>query len=73
MGLLALVGSEIECLSALCCILFYSHSLALLGTFPYNAFLSGFATSCGMFCNVANLRIQLHPKNADQVFVSPER
>ena len=44
-------------------ILFYSiltHSLALycivlLGTFPYNAFLSGFATSCGMFCNVGML------------------
>lgn len=43
--------------------------LIILGTYPYNAFLSGLGCSCGMFvnggtliANSANLRIQLDPK-----------
>jgi oligosaccharyltransferase complex subunit epsilon len=45
--------------------------MLIVGTYPYNAFLSGFATSVGMFCNTANLRIQLHPQNT--IDISPER
>jgi oligosaccharyltransferase complex subunit epsilon len=37
--------------------------MIIMGTYPYNAFLAGFATSCGMFCNAANFRIQVHPEN----------
>jgi oligosaccharyltransferase complex subunit epsilon len=37
--------------------------MLVMGTYPYNAFLAGFATSCGMFCNAANFRIQIHPDN----------
>ncbi|KAJ3072877.1 Dolichyl-diphosphooligosaccharide-protein glycosyltransferase subunit dad1 [Podochytrium sp. JEL0797] len=35
----------------------------LVGTFPYNSFLSGFIASVGAFVLAANLRMQLNPKN----------
>ncbi|KAI8893814.1 defender against cell death 1 [Globomyces pollinis-pini] len=47
--------------------------MIMAGTYPYNAFLSGFACSVGMFVNTANLRIQLNPANANEVSISPER
>jgi oligosaccharyltransferase complex subunit epsilon len=55
--------------------------MIIIGTYPYNAFLSGFITSVGMFCNTgilllnksANLRIQLHPQNQSEIKISPER
>ena len=45
--------------------------MAIVGNFPYNAFLSGFAATVGTFVlagifislRVANLRIQFNPEN----------
>jgi len=45
--------------------------MIIAGTYPYNAFLASFGTSCGLFCNASNLRIQLHPQNESKI--SPER
>ncbi|TPX30152.1 dolichyl-diphosphooligosaccharide---protein glycotransferase [Synchytrium microbalum] len=46
----------------------------LAGTYPYNAFLSGFCASVGSFVLAANLRIQSNPKNAEEFGnQSPER
>ncbi|TPX45861.1 dolichyl-diphosphooligosaccharide---protein glycotransferase [Synchytrium endobioticum] len=46
----------------------------LAGTYPYNAFLSGFGASVGSFVLAANLRIQSNPKNAQEFGnQSPER
>ncbi|KAI8842457.1 DAD family-domain-containing protein [Chytriomyces cf. hyalinus JEL632] len=43
----------------------------LVGTFPYNSFLSSFASSVGAFVLAANLRMQLNPAN-DFRSLSPE-
>ncbi|KAI7884237.1 defender against death DAD protein [Lichtheimia hyalospora FSU 10163] len=44
------------------------------GTFPYNAFLSGFISTVGSFVLAANLRIQTNSHNKDMFkTVSPER
>ncbi|KAL2917838.1 oligosaccharyltransferase complex subunit epsilon [Polyrhizophydium stewartii] len=45
----------------------------LAGTYPYNAFLSGFIASVGAFVLAANLRIQANPLNAAAFNISPER
>jgi oligosaccharyltransferase complex subunit epsilon len=37
--------------------------MVIVGNFPYNAFLSGFASTVGTFILAANLRIQLNPQN----------
>jgi oligosaccharyltransferase complex subunit epsilon len=37
--------------------------MCIVGTYPYNAFLSGFGCSVGMFVNTANMRIQLNKDN----------
>mmetsp|Transcript_2259 Transcript_2259/g.3751 ORF Transcript_2259/g.3751 Transcript_2259/m.3751 type:complete len:111 (-) Transcript_2259:15-347(-) len=44
---------------------------ALVGTFPFNAFLSGFISTVGSFILTVCLRIQLNPKN--EFTVTPER
>ncbi|KAH6575903.1 hypothetical protein BASA50_004127 [Batrachochytrium salamandrivorans] len=43
------------------------------GTFPYNAFLSGFIASVGSFVLAVNLRIQVNPLNSTLGKVYPER
>merc|ERR1739848_38515 len=43
----------------------------LVGTFPFNAFLSGFISTVGSFVLTACLRIQVNPAN--DFNVSPER
>jgi len=46
----------------------------LVGTFPFNAFLSGFISTVASFVLAANLRIQVNPENAkDFPNISPER
>ncbi|KAJ3138466.1 Dolichyl-diphosphooligosaccharide-protein glycosyltransferase subunit dad1 [Physocladia obscura] len=45
--------------------------VVVVGTFPYNSFLSGFAASVGAFVLAANLRMQLNPKN-DFYSLTPE-
>ncbi|KAI8619906.1 Dolichyl-diphosphooligosaccharide--protein glycosyltransferase subunit dad1 [Chytriomyces sp. MP71] len=45
--------------------------VVLVGTFPYNSFLSGFIASVGTFVLAANLRMQLNPSN-DFHSLSPE-
>ncbi|KAK9472488.1 defender against death DAD protein [Dipodascopsis tothii] len=46
----------------------------LVGNYPFNAFLSGFAATVGQFVLTASLRIQANPENASQFkTVSPER
>ncbi|RUP45388.1 hypothetical protein BC936DRAFT_148240 [Jimgerdemannia flammicorona] len=48
--------------------------MVLAGTYPYNAFLAGFAATVGSFVLAANLRIQTNIKNsADFKTISPER
>ncbi|KAJ3017442.1 Dolichyl-diphosphooligosaccharide-protein glycosyltransferase subunit dad1 [Thoreauomyces humboldtii] len=47
--------------------------VVLVGTFPYNSFLSGFGASVGSFVLAANLRIQINPQNAAEMKISPER
>jgi oligosaccharyltransferase complex subunit epsilon len=44
---------------------------ALVGTFPFNAFLSGFISAVGSFVLTVCLRIQVNPAN--QFSISPER
>jgi oligosaccharyltransferase complex subunit epsilon len=45
--------------------------MVLVGNFPYNAFLSGFASTVGTFVLAANLRMQLNPQN--KIFQTQER
>eukprot|EP00794_Sanderia_malayensis_P018946 gene18946-20852_t len=46
----------------------------LVGTFPFNSFLSGFISSVGSFILAVCLRIQTNPRNkADFRGLSPER
>ncbi|KAE8633669.1 hypothetical protein XENTR_v10002007 [Xenopus tropicalis] len=46
----------------------------LVGTFPFNSFLSGFISSVGSFILGVCLRIQINPQNkSDFQGISPER
>jgi oligosaccharyltransferase complex subunit epsilon len=45
----------------------------LVGTFPFNSFLSGFISTVGCFILAASLRIQLNKANQSTFNVSPER
>ncbi|XP_036374867.1 dolichyl-diphosphooligosaccharide--protein glycosyltransferase subunit DAD1 [Megalops cyprinoides] len=46
----------------------------LVGTFPFNSFLSGFISCVGAFVLGVCLRIQINPQNkGDFLSVSPER
>ncbi|MEQ2247253.1 Dolichyl-diphosphooligosaccharide-protein glycosyltransferase subunit dad1 [Ilyodon furcidens] len=46
----------------------------LVGTFPFNSFLSGFISSVGSFILGVCLRIQINPQNkGDFLSISPER
>ncbi|KAG2195989.1 DAD/Ost2 [Mucor mucedo] len=48
--------------------------MALVGTFPYNAFLGGFISTVGSFVLASNLRIQTNTENKDEFkTISPER
>eukprot|EP00743_Colponemidia_sp_Colp-15_P006497 GILK01006995.1.p1 GENE.GILK01006995.1~~GILK01006995.1.p1 ORF type:complete len:119 (+),score=9.19 GILK01006995.1:41-358(+) len=44
---------------------------ALVGTFPFNSFLSGFICCVGVFILTVCLRLQVNPKN--EFRVTPER
>ncbi|CAI8003591.1 Dolichyl-diphosphooligosaccharide--protein glycosyltransferase subunit DAD1 [Geodia barretti] len=47
---------------------------ALVGTFPFNSFLSGFISCVGSFVLGVCLRIQTNPQNRSQfLHISPER
>ncbi|KHN73821.1 Dolichyl-diphosphooligosaccharide--protein glycosyltransferase subunit dad-1 [Toxocara canis] len=46
----------------------------LVGTFPFNSFLSGFISTVGCFVLAASLRIQVNPENKSMFpHISPER
>ncbi|MFH4975432.1 hypothetical protein AB6A40_002141 [Gnathostoma spinigerum] len=46
----------------------------LVGTFPFNSFLSGFISTVGSFVLATCLRIQVNPENkAMFITISPER
>nr|SVE86529.1 EOG090X0KAT [Daphnia similis]SVE87156.1 EOG090X0KAT [Daphnia similis]SVE87782.1 EOG090X0KAT [Daphnia similis]SVE88414.1 EOG090X0KAT [Daphnia similis] len=46
----------------------------LVGTFPFNSFLSGFISCVGSFVLAACLRLQVNPENKGQFEkISPER
>ncbi|XP_026781140.1 dolichyl-diphosphooligosaccharide--protein glycosyltransferase subunit dad1-like [Pangasianodon hypophthalmus] len=46
----------------------------LVGSFPFNSFLSGFISCVGSFTLAVCLRIQVNPQNKGHfMFVSPER
>lgn len=46
----------------------------IVGTFPFNAFLSGFISCVGSFILGVNLRMQSNPKNAHEFdYILPER
>nr|CAF74918.1 defender against cell death 1-like molecule [Suberites domuncula] len=45
----------------------------LVGTFPFNSFLSGFISCVGSFILAVCLRIQSNPENQSQFKISPER
>ena len=45
----------------------------LVGTFPFNSFLSGFISTVGSFILGASLRVQLNKANQSTFNVSPER
>nr|XP_033780390.1 dolichyl-diphosphooligosaccharide--protein glycosyltransferase subunit DAD1 [Geotrypetes seraphini] len=46
----------------------------LVGTFPFNSFLSGFTSCVGSFVLAVCLRIQINPQNkSDFQSISPER
>ncbi|CAO0802417.1 unnamed protein product [Mucor circinelloides] len=48
--------------------------MAIVGTFPYNAFLGGFISTVGSFVLAANLRIQTNSENKESFeTISPER
>ncbi|ELT95109.1 hypothetical protein CAPTEDRAFT_120385, partial [Capitella teleta] len=47
---------------------------ALVGTYPFNSFLSGFISCVGSFVLAACLRVQANPQNkSDFLSISPER
>ncbi|XP_062592636.1 dolichyl-diphosphooligosaccharide--protein glycosyltransferase subunit dad1-like [Saccostrea cucullata] len=47
---------------------------AIVGTFPFNSFLSGFISTVGSFVLAVCLRLQVNPQNkTDFVGISPER
>ncbi|VDN02291.1 unnamed protein product [Thelazia callipaeda] len=46
----------------------------LVGTFPFNSFLSGFISTIGCFVLAASLRIQINPENKPLFpHIGPER
>jgi len=46
----------------------------LVGTFPFNSFLSGFISSVGSFVLAVCLRVQVNPQNKNEFLgISPER
>ncbi|XP_006013525.1 dolichyl-diphosphooligosaccharide--protein glycosyltransferase subunit DAD1 [Latimeria chalumnae] len=46
----------------------------LVGTFPFNSFLSGFISCVGSFVLAVCLRIQINPQNKNEFLgISPER
>lgn len=46
----------------------------LVGTFPFNSFLSGFISSVGSFILAVCLRVQVNPQNKNEFQgISPER
>lgn len=46
----------------------------LVGTFPFNSFLSGFISSVGAFILAVCLRVQVNPQNKNEFQgISPER
>lgn len=46
----------------------------LVGTFPFNSFLSGFISSVGSFVLAVCLRVQVNPQNKNEFQgISPER
>ncbi|XP_077983037.1 dolichyl-diphosphooligosaccharide--protein glycosyltransferase subunit DAD1-like [Glandiceps talaboti] len=46
----------------------------LVGTFPFNSFLSGFISCVGSFVLAVCLRVQVNPSNKSQFYnLSPER
>ncbi|XP_028649494.1 dolichyl-diphosphooligosaccharide--protein glycosyltransferase subunit DAD1 [Erpetoichthys calabaricus] len=46
----------------------------LVGTFPFNSFLSGFISCVGSFILAVCLRIQINPQNKSEFLgISPER
>ncbi|ORY97927.1 DAD/Ost2 [Syncephalastrum racemosum] len=48
--------------------------MIIAGSFPYNAFLSGFISTVGSFVLAVNLRIQTNAQNKDLfTTISPER
>ncbi|XP_076810535.1 dolichyl-diphosphooligosaccharide--protein glycosyltransferase subunit DAD1-like [Clavelina lepadiformis] len=47
---------------------------ALVGTFPFNSFLSGFISCVASFVLAVNLRLQVNPENSrDFKSIAPER
>lgn len=47
--------------------------VAVVGTFPFNAFLAGMFSTLGFFALTACLRIQVDPSNKEFGGISPER
>lgn len=48
--------------------------ILVVGTFPFNSFLSGFISSVGSFVLAVCLRLQVNPQNkGDFTSISPER
>lgn len=46
----------------------------LVGTFPFNSFLSGFISCVGCFVLAVCLRLQVNPQNKNEFYgISPER
>ncbi|XP_018321533.1 dolichyl-diphosphooligosaccharide--protein glycosyltransferase subunit DAD1 [Agrilus planipennis] len=46
----------------------------LVGTFPFNSFLSGFISSVSSFILAVCLRLQVNPENKNEFYgISPER
>ncbi|KDO24851.1 hypothetical protein SPRG_09683 [Saprolegnia parasitica CBS 223.65] len=43
----------------------------LVGTFPFNSFLSGFISTVGVFVLTVSLRMQINPTNADAFSSAP--
>ncbi|KAI9593531.1 DAD/Ost2 [Syncephalis fuscata] len=53
-------------------ILQFAHVI-IAGSFPYNAFLSGFSSTVGAFVFAVALRVQTNPQNQTTKSISPER
>eukprot|EP00033_Pygsuia_biforma_P000470 GCRY01000556.1.p1 GENE.GCRY01000556.1~~GCRY01000556.1.p1 ORF type:complete len:108 (+),score=14.38 GCRY01000556.1:115-438(+) len=45
----------------------------LVGTFPFNAFLSGFGCTVGVFVLAIGLRLQCDPESSEFSHIGPER